>query len=109
MATRGTSLDPARAERDRIVVRLHEQAPRLRARGISRLSLSDGVARAEAGSESDLDLLIEVDPDSRFSLFVVDLQDDLRALLGRAPHFAFAAKLRPWLRQEILAEAIPIF
>jgi hypothetical protein len=40
---------------------------------------------------------------------VVDLQDDLRALLGRAPHFAFAAKLRAWLRQEILAEAIPIF
>jgi hypothetical protein len=28
---------------------------------------------------------------------------------GRPPHFAFAAKLRPWLRREILAEAIPIF
>jgi len=24
-------------------------------------------------------------------------------------HFAFASKLRPWLRQEILAEAIAIF
>jgi len=110
MATGGTNLDPALAERDRIVARLREQAPGLRARGISRLSLFGSIARAEAGSESDLDLLIEVDPESRFSLFdVVDLQDDLQALLGRSPHFAFAAKLRPWLRQEILAEAIPIF
>jgi predicted nucleotidyltransferase len=68
------------------------------------------MARAEAGSRSDVDLLIEVDPTSRFSLFdLVDLQDDLHALLGRRAHFAFASKLRPWLRQEILAEAIPIF
>jgi uncharacterized protein len=110
METRETTLDPARAERDRNVARLREQAPRLRARGISRLSLFGSIARAEAGSESDLDLLIEVDPESRFSLFdVVDRQDDLQVLLGRPPHFALAAKLRPWLRQEILAEAIPIF
>jgi predicted nucleotidyltransferase len=110
MATRRTTLDPARAERDRIVARLREQAPRLRARGISRLSRFGGFARAAAGSASDLDLVIEVDPESRFSLLdVVDLQDDLRALLGRPPHLAFAARLRPWLRQAILAEAIPIF
>jgi len=54
--------------------------------------------------------LIEVDPTSHFSLFdLVDLQDDLHALLGRPTHFAFTSKLRPWLRQEVLAEAIPIF
>jgi predicted nucleotidyltransferase len=80
IATRRTTLDPARAERDRIMAQLREQAARLRARGICRLSLFGGVARAEAGSASDLDLLIEVDPESRFSLFdVVDLQDAARA------------------------------
>ena len=52
MATTGTTRDPALAERDRIVARLREQAPRLRARGISRLSLFGGVARAEAGRRS---------------------------------------------------------
>jgi len=51
-----------------------------------------------------------VDPHSHFSLFdLVDLQDHLHALLGRPAHFAFASKLRPWLRREILAEAISIF
>jgi predicted nucleotidyltransferase len=110
MAIEATSAERALAERDRIVAQLQEQAPRLRARGIRRLSLFGSVARGEAAAKSDLDLLIEVDPHSHFSLFdLVDLQDELNPLLGRPTHFAFASKLRPWLRREILAEAIAIF
>lgn len=110
MAAETTTLDRGAAERERILAELRAQAPRLRARGIRRLSLFGSMARAEARSKSDVDLLIEVDPTSHFSLFdLVDLQDDLHALLGRPTHFAFASKLRPWLRQEVLAEAIPIF
>ena len=110
MAVEGTIAELALAERARIVAQLQEQAPRLRARGISRLSLFGSMARGEAGSKSDLDLLIEVDPHSHFSLFdLVDLQDQLHALLGRPTQFAFTSKLRPWLRREILAEAIAIF
>ena len=110
MAAETTTLDRGLAERERIPAHLRAQAPRLRTRGICRLSLFGSMARAEAGSKSDVDLLIEVDPTSHFSLFdLVDLQDDLHTLLGRPTHFAFASKLRPWLRQEILAEAISIF
>jgi uncharacterized protein len=110
MATRTTTLDSGLAERERILAHLRSQAPHLRARGIRRLSLFGSIARAAAGARSDVDLLIEVDPASHFSLFdLVDLQDDLHRLLGRPAHFAFASKLRPWLRRELLAEAIPIF
>ena len=110
MAMEAIGAERALAERDRIVAQLQEQAPRLRARGISRLSLFGSMARAEAGPKSDLDLLIEVDPHSPYSLFdLVDLQDHLHGLLGRPIHFAVASKLRPWLRREILAEAISIF
>jgi hypothetical protein len=110
MTAETSTLDRGLAERERILAQLRAQAPRLRARGIRRLSLFGSMARAEARSKSDVDLLIEVDPTSHFSLFdLVDLQDDLRTSLGRPTHFAFASKLRPWLRQEILAEAIPIF
>jgi hypothetical protein len=110
MAAEIKTLDRGLAERERILAHLRAQAPRLRARGIRRLSLFGSMARAEARSKSDVDLLIEVDSTSHFSLFdLVDLQDDLRTSLGRHTHFAFASKLRPWLRQEILAEAIPIF
>jgi len=103
-------LDRGLAERERILARLRAEAPRLRSRGIRRLSLFGSMARAEAGSKSDVDLLIEIDPASHFSLFdLVDLQDDLHTLLGRPTHFAFASKLRPWLRREVFAEAIAIF
>jgi predicted nucleotidyltransferase len=98
------------AERERVVADLRRQAPRLRALGIIRLSLFGSMARGEAGPESDVDLLVELDPESRFSLFeLVDLQDHLRTLIGRPAHFAFASKLRPWLREEIDHEAIAIY
>jgi len=98
------------AERVRVLAALRQEAPKLRKLGITRLSLFGSMARGEIGPASDVDLLMELDPESRFSLFeLVDLQDDLRALLGRPAHFAFASKLRPWLREEILEEAIAIY
>jgi uncharacterized protein len=78
--------------------------------GITRLSLFGSMARGDTDPNSDIDLLVELDPQSHFSLFeLVDLQDDLRALLGRPAHIAFASKLRAWLREEILQDAIPIY
>ncbi len=110
MATETTTPDPRLAERERVVAQLHELAPRLRARGIRHLSLFGSMARGEAEPGSDIDLLIEIDRESRFGLFdVVDLQDELEAVFGRPTHFAFASAMRPWLRAEILEEAIPIF
>jgi uncharacterized protein len=98
------------AERERVLAVLRQQAPKLQRLGLTRLSLFGSTARGEIGSKSDVDLLVEVDPESHFSLFeLLDLQDDLQALLGRPAHFAFASKLRPWLRQEILEEAISIY
>jgi uncharacterized protein len=98
------------AERERVVTALRQQAPRLRGLGITHLSLFGSMARGDTDPNSDIDLLVELDPQSRFSLFeLVDLQGDLQGLLGRRAHIAFASKLRPWLRDEILQEAIPIY
>jgi predicted nucleotidyltransferase len=98
------------AERARVVMALRQQAPKLRGLGSTRLSLFGSMARGDTDPNSDIDLLVELDPQSHFSLFeLVDLQDDLQDLLGRPAHVAFASKLRPWLRDEILQEAIPIY
>jgi uncharacterized protein len=68
------------------------------------------MARGEIGPKSDVDLLVELHPESHFSLFeLLDLQDDLLALLGRPAHLAVASKLRPRLREEIIEEAISIY
>jgi uncharacterized protein len=98
------------AERERVVTALRQQAPKLRRLGITRLSMFGSMARGDTDPNSDIDLLVELDSQSHFSLFeLVDLQDDLQDLLGRPAHIAFVPKLRPWLRDEILQEAIPIY
>jgi predicted nucleotidyltransferase len=97
-------------ERERVLAALRRQAPKLRGLGIARLSLFGSMARGDIDPTSDVDLLVEIDPASHFSLFeLVDLQDDLQSVLGRRAHFAFASKLRPWLREQILKEAIPVY
>ena len=110
MAADTTTLDPGLAERERVLRVLHQQAPRLRARGITRLSLFGSMARGEADSKSDVDLLIEIDPESHFSLFeVVHLQEELGDALRRRVHITFGSKMRPWLREEIIEEAISVW
>jgi uncharacterized protein len=111
MATPTKTIDDTGAiERERVLAALRREAPKLQCLGIRRLSLFGSMARGEIDPKSDIDLLVELDPESHFSLFeLLDVQEDLAALLGRPAHFAFASKLRPWLREEILQEAIPIY
>jgi predicted nucleotidyltransferase len=100
----------ALAERERVLRVLHEEAPRLRARGITRLSLFGSMARGEAGPKSDIDLLIEIDPEARVGFFdLFDLQEELETRLGRSVQFAFGSAMRPWLREWIEDERIEIF
>jgi uncharacterized protein len=111
MTTSTRTLAPAAlAERERVLRILHEQAPRLRARGVTRLSLFGSVARGEAGPKSDVDLLIEVDPETGFGLSdLLDLQEELGSLLSRRINFAFGSEMRPWLRAWIEDDRIAIF
>ena len=103
-------LADALAERERVLRVLHEQAQRLRARGITSLSLFGSMARGEAGPASDVDLLIETDPAARFGLSdMLDLQEQLGGLLGRPINFAFRSAMRPWLREWIEEDRIGIF
>jgi predicted nucleotidyltransferase len=110
MASDVRTLDAALAERERALRILREQAPRLRAHGITHLSLFGSMARGEAGPKSDIDLLIEVDPAARFGLSdLLDLREELGDLLGRPINFAFASEMRPWLLEWIEEDRIGIF
>ncbi|MGH6902996.1 MAG: nucleotidyltransferase family protein [Geminicoccaceae bacterium] len=110
MATDVQALGPALAERQRVLRILHEEAPRLRARGITRLSLFGSMARGEAGPYSDIDLLIEIESAAKLGFFeLYDLQEELGTLLGRPVQFAFGSAMRPWLREWIEEDRVGIF
>ena len=109
MASETTTLDPALAERERVlrVIRAHEA--RLRALGASRLWLFGSLARGEAGAESDVDVMIAIPPGRKFSLFDLgELRVELCELLGRNVDVVVEEDLLPGFRSDIardLAEA----
>jgi predicted nucleotidyltransferase len=90
---------------------LRGQASRLRARGITSLDLFGSMARGEAGPDSDVDLIADIDRGISFSLLdLVGLQDFLRDLVGREVDVGTTvAKMRPRVRARFAAEAIEVF
>ncbi len=64
-------------------------------------------ARREAAPDSDIDLLVDVEP-GRSLLDVIALEQELEALLGRSVDVLTEGDLSPYLREHILAEAAPL-
>ena len=65
------------------------------------------VARGDDGAHSDVDLLVDMDPD-RSLLDVVGLGQDLEELLDRRVDVLTGASLHPTLRDRILADSRPL-
>jgi predicted nucleotidyltransferase len=73
----------ARAEDILAILRAHEAE--LRSAGICHLSLFGSVARGEAGPDSDIDLLVQLDREAHVDLFrFIGLEERLAELLGRS-------------------------
>jgi hypothetical protein len=91
-----------RAEALRVIAQ-HERE--LRELGVRSLSLFGSVARDQAATGSDIDLLVEFErPVGYFHLF--EVQDRLENFLGCKVDLVTPGGLRPELRQGILAEAV---
>lgn len=99
------------AERERVLKLLRAKETELRAMGITRLRLFGSMARGEAGPESDVDLLAEIDHRSGFSLLdLIGLEHELGDLLGRPVEVATAFEnMRPRIRRRVETDAIEIF
>jgi hypothetical protein len=82
--------------------------PVLKRHGVVRAALFGSVARGEARSDSDLDLLVEFE-DGRSLLDQAGLRMDLQELLGRVADVVTYASLHPRLRERILREQVLIY
>jgi predicted nucleotidyltransferase len=76
-------------------------------RGARNVRVFGSVARNEAREDSDIDLLIDLDPD-RSLLDVGGLAMDLSLLLGRPVDVVTEAGLRERIRSRVLQEARPL-
>ena len=78
-----------------------------RRHGAARIRVFGSHATGEASPSSDVDFLIELEPD-RDLLDLVALKQDLEGLLGRPVDVAEEGGLSPYLRDKILREARPL-
>ncbi len=75
--------------------------------GATNIRLFGSVARGEAKDESDIDLLVDVTPQTS-SWFPIGLILDLENLLGRRVEVVTERALNKDLRERVLREAVPL-
>ena len=75
--------------------------------GAHNVRLFGSAARGEATTDSDVDLLVDMEP-GRSLLDTVDLQLDLQELLGRQVDVVSEASIYWLIRRRVLREARPL-
>jgi predicted nucleotidyltransferase len=75
--------------------------------GAQRVRIFGSMARGEAGSESDIDLLVEKGRETS-PWFPAGLVIELEALLGCNVDIVTEEGISPYLRDRILREAVPL-
>lgn len=72
---------------------------------IRRLSLFGSILRDDFRSESDVDVLVEFEPDARTGFAFFGMQDELSEILGRKVDLNTPQCLSKYFRDEVLREA----
>lgn len=90
--------------RDEVVSRLAAHRSELLNMGICSLALFGSVARDNASAQSDVDILVDLQPMSLFA--IIRIEHYLADLLGRKVDLVPRDSLRPQLRPMIESEAL---
>lgn len=86
----------------------HREA--LRARGVRHAALFGSVARGDASEHSDVDIMIELDPNAGIDLFdYAGLKNDIVELFAGRADVVDREGLKPYLRESVINDAIYAF
>ena len=96
-------------EAQQVIEKLRAHQGRLEEFSVRSLSVFGSVVRGEADAESDVDLLVEFQPDARIGLFTfVHLRDVLTEILECPVDLVTREALHPTLKESILREAVHV-
>ena len=97
-------------DRATVLAKLRRYEAELKAAGIVRLSLFGSVARGEASSDSDVDLMAEFDSGRQFSLLeMVHLENRLGDILGVRVDLTSVRAMKGRVRERAAREAVLAF
>jgi len=100
--------------RDEIIAKLKEAAPALQAEGVRRLAIFGSRARGDCRADSDLDVLITIDPEAglqglRLVGALADAERTVRAATGIRTQATMREWLEPRFAERIADDLIEIF
>lgn len=75
--------------------------------GAQEVQIFGSLARGQAGPESDLDILVKLDPD-RTLLDLVAIKQDLEGFLNCSVDVVTEAAISPYIREQVLKDAIAL-
>jgi predicted nucleotidyltransferase len=95
---------------DRAIATLRRHEHDLRARGIRHVAVFGSVARGTNRPDSDLDIMIEVDTETRLTVFgYVGLKEYVAGLFEGPVDVVSRDGLKPYVRPAVTADAIYAF
>ena len=96
--------------RDDVIARLKRAEPALRAHGIRRAAVFGSVARGDNRPDSDIDIMIVVDPETHLTVYeYVGLKEYVAGLFDGPVDVVSEDGLKPYVRPTATAEAIYAF
>jgi uncharacterized protein len=96
--------------RQEILDRLRDNERALRARGVMHAALFGSRARGDDRADSDIDIMIEVAPDVRMTVYdYVGLKDTIAGLFDGRVDVVSRDSLKPYVRPAVTADAIYAF
>jgi hypothetical protein len=93
-----------------ILARLREYEHALRERGVTHAALFGSIARNEQNAESDIDILVDLDPEVVATMFdYAGVKDYIAGLFDQSVDVIDREALRPRVRPRAAADAIYAF
>jgi predicted nucleotidyltransferase len=89
---------------------LRQSEPALRARGVRHAALFGSIARGDNRPDSDIDVLVEFDPDAHVTVFdYVGVKNDIAGLFEGRVDVIDRVALKPHLRRPSARDAVYAF
>jgi predicted nucleotidyltransferase len=99
-----------RMEREQLIETLKELRPDLAAEGVTHLAIFGSRARGDHKPDSDVDLLVEVDPSKQFSILdIIGVQHHVTDRTGIATNALMRRSLRADFQRRIEKDIVEVF
>ena len=96
--------------KDDVLTALRARESDLRAKGVARAALFGSIARGEQGPDSDIDIMIDLDPDRHVGVYgLVDIMNTIGDLFTIKVDVSERQSLRPFVRPSAERDAIYAF